>query len=164
MPSIASPPPLGRILAATLVGLLVAGCAFDDRPLYRCLDLIGTSSLEISDLPPPKDMRVTTFSGSQSFSNFVIEVEAERDLDEPARVLADLCERLESQLAQRCEVRRSTADPLQCSFLVGSPQTATTGPDGVTHHRRMQGGVVLRAQPAADGRTRLLLTGSESPG
>lgn len=164
MPSIAPPRPLGRVLlAATVVGLLVAGCS-DDRPLYRCLDLIGTSWLDIPDLPQSSEMRVTELSGSQSFANFEVEIQAERDLDAPTRVLADLCERLESQLAQRCEVRRSTASPLHCSFLVGSPQAATTGPDGVSHHRRMQGGVVLRAQPAADGRTRLLLTGSESPG
>lgn len=157
---------LPTVLAgAALTMLLVASCELlDDRPMYRCLEGVGLGTFALADLPRQTPGTVSHSSGSQIGDIFDTEAETFVDVDDPAAVAGVLCDRLETRLSERCDVRRLSTGASHCAFSVGSPHTATTGPDGVHHHRHMEGRVTVLAQSNADGRTRLVLTATEWPG
>jgi hypothetical protein len=156
-----------RHLAPALAVLtaLSLGCTVrDDRPLFRCHQGIDAESLEIPDLPPQPGA-VTRGGASTRVENlFDIELETAVHLDDPSATLSALCERLRNHLANRCDVHPSSTGATHCAFSTSSPHRATTGEDGIHHHRRMQGRVYLLAEPTDDRATRFLLTATEWPG
>lgn len=160
---------LKPILATTsaLAALLVAGCVVrDDRPLSRCLDEVDLTALDqIEHLPTQTQPSFSHGSATQTLDVFDAQYQTTLELGDSAPVVvASLCQRLEDHLAERCNLRRVSAGPAHCAFSVGSPHTATTGSDGVHHHRRMRGHVNLFAQPSSGGRTELIVTATEWPG
>lgn len=156
--------PVAGVVFALAV-LLLAGCrVVDDRPLYRCLDALDRWFLSLPELPDQAHGARFGSSVTETREVFEIEQDADVELPDPAAYVATLCRHLQARVAERCTVTETLVAPDHCSFEVTAPDDATTGPDGVHHHRRMRGRVQLIAQPADDGRTRLHLTAVEWPG
>lgn len=153
-----------RALALALASLALIGCALrDDRPLARCLVGIQPESLNIQDFPRPAGT-IAQSSSVQHRDVFDAEHEMLLQVDDPSTTLAVLCDRLQDQLAAACDTRRVSTGSTHCAFAVSSHYRATTGEDGIHHHRRMEGRVHLLAETSGDGHTKLLLTASEWPG
>lgn len=146
--------------------LLLAGCTVgEDRPLARCLEQIESATLQLEDYPPQTRASYSHGSSVRSHEFFDAQHHITLDLGVTGdSVFDDLCRRLETHLAERCDVRRTSTGAAHCAFDVNSPDRATTGPSGIHHHRSMRGRVNLFAQPTSDGRTELILTATEWPG
>lgn len=164
---------LAALAVATLthLALPLAGCRVtadrpiaDDRPLHRSLETIDRRVLQIAALPPQPHGAQFTGGATQSAGVYEIDHDADVELPDPAAYLAAVCREIQALLADRCTVQEALIAPDHCTFLVSSPYDATTGPDGVHHHRGMRGRVHLVAEPTENGRTRLHLTGVEWPG
>lgn len=157
--------PLTLLASTLLLATALAGCALprDDRPLARCLEEFDLTSLGAHDLPRPAGMITASSASTRHGELSDAEHEMHVEVDAPVATLAALCYRLQAELADRCDVHRTSTGPAHCAFSVSSSYRSTTGQDGIHHHRRMSGRVHLAAEPADAGRTRLVLIATEWP-
>lgn len=156
------------LIPTLLIGLVVSGCSSDVTEKlepYRCLEGIQISEMMKTEGVP---VRTGETGGNGGGGVEVSSLNRVFDLEQTADIalagsdgaLGRLCQRLRSNLSQRCDVREFWEGPGYCAAHVESPQDKITGAGGIYTRRHMVGRLSLFAERSAKG-AEVILVGTE---
>ena len=153
---------LRAIVAA--FGLAVTGCGVspDSSEPYRCFHEVSLQQL-IEAEGWPKSQRSDWVNVAISTENrlFDDEQEAMLSLDSPSPFVGQLCARLKSQLAARCNIKSFWAGVDYCSAVVESPHDAVTSDSGRYVFRPVRGRLLLLVSQGPQDRSKVVLATTE---
>ena len=156
-----------RVFILSAIALVTLASCNPEEKLepYRCLDHVSLQRL-IAAAGPPGARGWSAGSQQEEMPRqkiFDLEDETSSLPELPDGYVGRLCQRLKTELAQRCQVRRYWEGDESCAVAVSSPMDKITGPGGVYKLRGMDGRVNLFTARSPEGK-KLVLTGSEWPG
>ena len=156
------------LILMLLIGCFVSGCSTDVTEKlepYRCLE-----GIQIGEMMKAEGVPVRTgenggnAGGSQEIMSmnrvFDLEQTADIALEGSDEALGRLCQRLRSDLSQRCDVSAFWEGTGYCAAHVESPHEKITGAGGIYTRRRMVGRLSLFATKSANG-AEVVLVGTE---
>ena len=154
-----------RVIVAAL-GLTLTGCGFSSGSSepYRCFHEVSLSQLiEAEGLPQsqPAAWVVSNVAVASENRLFDGEQEADLSLDSPNLFVGQMCARLKSQLAARCNIASFWAGADYCSAVVESPHDAVTSTGGKYVFRPVRGRLLLLATQGPQDRSKVVLTTTE---